>query len=97
MPTEIKVLPSGQLRKIFVNQKNIKTNIEKSTCLPTVGIECGEERLYAHNVKIEGPSEVVYSAQTIDGINIVSVRIHTEAQLILEVGESEQIVVQGGR
>ena len=46
---------------IHVNQHVIKANRKNSENKPTITVKTYKETRYAHNVVINGPSEVIYS------------------------------------
>lgn len=46
---------------IHVNQHNIKANTKNGTNLPVLTVKTYKSNTYAHEVKINGPSEIVYS------------------------------------
>lgn len=45
---------------IHVNQHNIKRNRQEGLNLPVLTVKTYKSNIYAHRVKIDGPSEVVY-------------------------------------
>ena len=46
---------------IHVNQHNVKANTKNGTDLPVLTVKTYKSNDYAHEVKIHGPSEIVYS------------------------------------
>lgn len=46
---------------VHVNQHNIRANAKDKTTLPVLTVKTYKSNDYAHEVKIHGPSEVVYS------------------------------------
>jgi hypothetical protein len=49
------------ITRIHVNQHVIKANAKSGDNLPVLTVKQGRTNTYAHRVKIEGPSTVVYS------------------------------------
>ena len=49
------------LKRIHVNQHNIKANSKDNENRPTITIKTYKENIYAHEVEILGPSKVIYS------------------------------------
>lgn len=45
---------------IHVNQYNIKANTKNGTDLPVLTVKTYKSNTYAHEVKINGPSELIY-------------------------------------
>lgn len=46
---------------IHVNQHNIRANTKNGTDVPVLTVKTYKSNTYAHEVKIHGPSEIVYS------------------------------------
>ena len=51
----------NKLTRVHVNQHVIRANIKNNANDPVLTVKSGKTNTYAHNVKIEGPSTVVYS------------------------------------
>ena len=49
------------LKRIHVNQHNIRRNSKEGTNDPVITVKTYKSNDYGHEVKIEGPSRVVYS------------------------------------
>tara|TARA_B100002019_G_C20927006_1_gene430311 strand:+ start:298 stop:579 length:282 start_codon:yes stop_codon:yes gene_type:complete len=55
------VLESGsKLKKIHINQHNIRSNKTKNTDLPVITIKIGSKNYYCNEIEIDGPSTVKY-------------------------------------
>jgi len=46
---------------IHVNQMVIKRNLKHGTDDPVITVKQGKKNTYCHSVKIDGPSQVIYS------------------------------------
>ena len=46
---------------IHVNQHKIRSNLKHGTNEPVITVKEGRKNTYGHSVKINGPSEVMYS------------------------------------
>lgn len=46
---------------IHVNQHTIRSNLKNGTSDPVITVKKGKTNRYGHRVKINGPSEVIYS------------------------------------
>ena len=49
------------LKRIHVNQHNIRKNSKDSSNLPVITIKTYKSNTYGHEVVIDGPSRIVYS------------------------------------
>lgn len=56
-----KILLSGTIKRIHVNQLAIRANIKHGTTDPVITAQHKGRPTRAHTVKINGPSEVIYS------------------------------------
>jgi hypothetical protein len=55
------VLQEGpKVKKIHVNQHNIRSNKTKDTDLPVITIKIGSKNYYCNEIEIMGPSKVSY-------------------------------------
>jgi len=54
-------LDAGKLKRIHINQHNIKYNAKNVDRKPVITIKSGKHNTYANRIKIVGDSEVVYS------------------------------------
>jgi len=55
------VLESGsKVKKIHINQHNIRSNKTKDTDLPVITIKIGSKNYYCNEIEIDGPSTVKY-------------------------------------
>jgi len=59
---EPKVLPSGKIKRIHVNQHVIRANRNNESEDPIFTIKTSNSNYYGHSVSIIGPSQVIYSA-----------------------------------
>ena len=48
-------------KRIHINQHKIRSNKKNGTKEPVITVKTSKSNDYAHEVKIEGPSKVVYS------------------------------------
>ena len=55
------ILQEGpKVKKIHVNQHNIRSNKTKDTDLPVITIKIGSKNYYCNEIEIMGPSKVSY-------------------------------------
>ena len=55
------ILEEGpKVKKIHINQHNIRSNKTKETDLPVVTIKMGSKNYYCNEIEIMGPSKVSY-------------------------------------
>ena len=55
------ILEEGpKVKKIHVNQHNIRSNKTKDTDLPVITIKIGSKNYYCNEIEIMGPSKVSY-------------------------------------
>jgi hypothetical protein len=55
-----------RIKRIHVNQHNLKCNIKNKTKKPVFTIKVGTENFKTSRVKIEGPSELVYPGKQLN-------------------------------
>jgi len=48
------------LKRIHVNQHNIRSNKKNGTNKPVITVKTSKSNDYAHNVEVLGPSKVIY-------------------------------------
>jgi hypothetical protein len=48
-------------KRIHINQHKIRSNKKNNTNEPVITVKTSKSNDYAHEVKIEGPSKVIYS------------------------------------
>jgi hypothetical protein len=51
---------SDKVKKIHINQHNIRSNKTKETDLPVITIKIGSKNYYCNEIEIMGPSKVIY-------------------------------------
>ena len=51
---------SNKVKKIHVNQHNIRSNKTKETDLPVITIKIGGKNYYCNEIEIMGPSKISY-------------------------------------
>lgn len=61
LPVEVDSTPTGPLTRIHVNQHVIKRNAKSGARDPVLTVKRGRDNRYAHEVRVLGPSSVVYS------------------------------------
>ena len=55
------VLQEGpKVKKIHINQHNIRSNKTKETDLPVITIKVGSKNYYCNEIEIDGPSTIKY-------------------------------------
>jgi hypothetical protein len=55
------ILESGsKVKKIHINQHNIRSNKSKDTDLPVITIKIGSKNYYCNQIEIDGPSTIKY-------------------------------------
>ena len=52
-------------KRIHVNQHKIRSNIKNKTKDPVITVKTSKSNDYAHEVKIQGPSKIIYSPDTV--------------------------------
>ena len=57
----IQMRKSGMIKRIHVNQHNIKRNRKHGTRDPVITVKTYKSNTYAHNVHIDGPCDIIYS------------------------------------
>ena len=57
----IQMRKSGMIKRIHVNQHNIKRNRKHGTRDPVITVKTYKSNTYAHNVHIAGPCDIIYS------------------------------------
>ena len=48
-------------KRIHVNQHKIRSNIKNNVKEPVITVKTSKSNNYAHEVKIEGPSKIIYN------------------------------------
>lgn len=70
---------------IHINQHNIRSNKTKGTDLPVITIKQGRKNTYCREVKILGPSKIIYSGHGPDVKPLLScgarIVIETESEI----------------
>lgn len=51
---------NGKIKKIHINQHNIRSNKTKDTDLPVITIKIGSKNYYCNQIEIMGPSKISY-------------------------------------
>jgi hypothetical protein len=51
---------NGKIKKIHINQHNIRSNKTKYTDLPVITIKIGSKNYYCNQIEIMGPSKISY-------------------------------------
>jgi len=73
------------MKKIHVNQHNIRSNKTKGTQLPVITIKEGKSNTYCNEVEILGPSKIIYGGDGCDAKPLLScgarVVIQTDAEI----------------
>lgn len=54
-------LPKGNIKRIHVNQYNIRANGKDGESRPVISVKASKGNFYGHVASINGPSKVVYS------------------------------------
>ena len=55
------ILQEGpKVKKIHINQHNIRSNKTKETDLPVITIKVGSKNYYCNEIQIDGPSTIKY-------------------------------------
>jgi len=55
-----KLEQTDKVKKIHINQHNIRSNKSKKTDLPVITIKIGTKNYYCNEVEIKGPSTIKY-------------------------------------
>jgi len=72
-------------KRIHINQHKIRSNKKNGTKEPVITVKTSKSNNYAHEVKIEGPSKVVYSPDKPLPCG-ARVWIETEEKVVLDNG-----------
>ena len=72
-------------KRIHINQHKIRSNKKNGTKEPVITVKTSKSNDYAHEVKIEGPSKVVYSPDKPLSCG-ARVWIETEEKVVLDNG-----------
>jgi hypothetical protein len=72
-------------KRIHINQHKIRSNKKNGTKEPVITVKTSKSNDYAHEVKIEGPSKVVYSPDKPLPCG-ARVWIETEEKVVLDNG-----------
>ena len=72
-------------KRIHINQHKIRSNKKNGTKEPVITVKTSKSNDYAHEVKIEGPSKVVYSPNKPLPCG-ARVWIETEEKVVLDNG-----------
>ena len=72
-------------KRIHINQHKIRSNKKNGTKEPVITVKTSKSNDYAHEVKIEGPSKVIYSPDKPLPCG-ARVWIETEEKVVLDNG-----------
>tara|TARA_R100000353_G_scaffold18501_5_gene17104 strand:- start:1838 stop:2077 length:240 start_codon:yes stop_codon:yes gene_type:complete len=72
-------------KRIHINQHKIRSNKKNGTKEPVITVKTSKSNNYAHEVKIEGPSKVIYSPDKPLSCG-ARVWIETEEKVVLDNG-----------
>ena len=72
-------------KRIHINQHKIRSNKKNGTKEPVITVKTSKSNDYAHEVKIEGPSKVIYSPDKPLSCG-ARVWIETEEKVVLDNG-----------
>jgi|TARA_Y100000289_G_C3921819_1_gene150862 hypothetical protein len=72
-------------KRIHINQHKIRSNKKNNTKEPVITVKTSKSNDYAHEVKIEGPSKVIYSPDKPLPCG-ARVWIETEEKVVLDNG-----------
>ena len=72
-------------KRIHINQHKIRSNKKNGTKEPVITVKTSKSNNYAHEVKIEGPSKIVYSPDKPLPCG-ARVWIETEEKVVLDNG-----------
>lgn len=72
-------------KRIHINQHKIRSNKKNGTKEPVITVKTSKSNNYAHEVKIEGPSKVIYSPDKPLSSG-ARVWIETEEKVVLDNG-----------
>jgi len=61
-----------KVKRIHVNQHNVRSNKTKGTDLPVITIKEGKTNTYCNEVEILGPSKVIYGGHGVDAKPLLS-------------------------
>ena len=77
-----------KVKRIHVNQHNIRSNKQKGTDLPVITIKEGKTNTYCNEVEILGPSKIIYGGSGCDGKPILS----CGARVVIETTSEIKII-----
>ena len=81
-----------KVKRIHVNQHNVRSNKTKETDLPVITIKEGKTNTYCNEVEILGPSRIIYGGSGCDAKALMGcgarVVIETESEVIIKTHET---------
>lgn len=80
-----------RIKRIHINQHKIKANIKNDRKDPVITVKTSNSNDYAHRVRIEGPSTVVYPDKPLPCGARVWIETFGEVELITELPNIETI------
>jgi|TARA_B100001094_G_C17653071_1_gene540589 hypothetical protein len=72
-------------KRIHVNQHKIRSNIKNNVKEPVITVKTSKSNNYAHEVKIEGPSKIIYNPDKPLSCG-ARVWIETDEKIVLDNG-----------
>ena len=72
-------------KRIHINQHKIRSNIKNNVKEPVITVKTSKSNNYAHEVKIEGPSKIIYSPDKPLSCG-ARVWIETDEKIVLDNG-----------
>jgi len=72
-------------KRIHINQHKIRSNMKNNVREPVITVKTSKSNNYAHEVKIEGPSKIIYSPDKPLSCG-AKVWIETDEKIVLDNG-----------
>jgi hypothetical protein len=77
-----------KVKRIHVNQHNVRSNKTKGTDLPVITIKEGKTNTYCNEVEILGPSKIIYGGNGVDAKPLLS----SGARVVIETTSEINII-----
>ena len=77
-----------KVKRIHVNQHNVRSNKTKGTDLPVITIKEGKTNTYCNEVEILGPSKIIYGGHGVDAKPLLS----CSARVVIETTSDINII-----
>lgn len=84
-------MPRSTIKRIHVNQHVIRSNRKNNLCDPPIRVKTSRENIPAHQVSIDGPSQLLYRPD--QPLNCgARLWIETHAPVTVEAGKAKRLL-----